>query len=178
MKIFLDRVGYLFHRPRMHGKTFSAIAIQGIYGGTKIRKYLEFVGGGLGFNVAKGSVIRTLAPMTPEAIRKMDKSLAEHARRFHEQLLLPGYRPPSLLALMLFRMSRTAMRNSGREATRDYAYYAERGWFDSDYYYATHLGPLMKAAGRFFDWGAAHLPAFKVEHPADETTGEARPAAQ
>ncbi len=166
MKIFLDRLGYLFHRPRMHGKTSSAIVVQGIYGGAKIRKYLEFVAGGLGFNVVKGSVIRTLAPMTPESIRTMDVSLTEHARRFHKQLLRPQYRSPSLLALLLFRTGRTAMHESGRETSRDYAYYLERGWFESDYYFPTHLGLFKHAAGVFFDWAAAWMPAFKVERSA------------
>ncbi len=27
----------------------------------------------------------------------------------------------------------------------DYRYYAEKGWFESDYFYPTRLGPLKKA---------------------------------
>jgi len=175
MKIFLDRLGFLFHRPRMHGKTFSAIAVQGIYGGGKVRKYLEFVGGGLGFNVVKGSVIRTLLPMTAEAIEKMDTSLAEHAVRFHEDLLLPPYRSPSLFSLAMFRMSRTAMGQSGREGTRDFDYYTDRGWFDSDYYYETRLNPLKRAVGALADWAVARMPAFKVDRSAEETAGPSSP---
>lgn len=51
MKIFLDRLGFLFHRPSFFGKAFTGIVAQGIYGGEKIVKYLDFVGNGLGFNV-------------------------------------------------------------------------------------------------------------------------------
>ena len=36
MKIFLDRLGFVFHRPRFFGKTFTSIVAQGIYGGDKI----------------------------------------------------------------------------------------------------------------------------------------------
>jgi multimeric flavodoxin WrbA len=53
MKIFLDRLGFIFHRPHFFGKTYTSIVAQGIYGGSKIVKYLDFVGMGLGFNVAK-----------------------------------------------------------------------------------------------------------------------------
>ena len=68
MKIFLDRLAFLFHRPRFHGKTFTSIVVQGIGRGGRIVKYLEFVGGGLGFNVVKGSCIRTLEPMSANAL--------------------------------------------------------------------------------------------------------------
>ncbi len=64
MKIFLDRLGFIFHRPRFFGKTFTSIVVQGIYGGSKIVKYLDFVGNGLGFNTVKGSCLKSLEPMT------------------------------------------------------------------------------------------------------------------
>jgi len=53
MKIFLDRFGYIFHRPRFFGKAFTNIVTQGIYKGEDIVEYFNFVGGGLGFNVVK-----------------------------------------------------------------------------------------------------------------------------
>ena len=33
MKLFLDRLGFVFHRPRFHGKTSTSIVVQGIFGG-------------------------------------------------------------------------------------------------------------------------------------------------
>jgi multimeric flavodoxin WrbA len=33
LKVFLDRFGFIFHRPRFFGKTFTSIVTQGIYGG-------------------------------------------------------------------------------------------------------------------------------------------------
>ena len=91
MKVFLDRIGFVFHRPRFHGKAATSIVVQGIMFGGRIRKYLEFVAGGLGFKVVKGSVIHTLEPMTDKALRQMDEALAAQARRFHAQLLRPAY---------------------------------------------------------------------------------------
>ncbi len=64
MKMFLDRLGFVFHRPRFFGKTFTSIVAQGICGGSKIVRYLDFVGVGLGFNVVKGSCTTALDPMS------------------------------------------------------------------------------------------------------------------
>ena len=173
MKVFLDRLGFAFHRPQFHGKASSAIVVQGIMRGGQIRKYLEFVAGGLGFTVVKGSVMRTLEPMTEKAIQKMEKALAEQARRFHDQLLRPAHPVPSLFALMMFRMGRTGINLGASKDERDWAYYREQGWFESDFYYPTHLGPFKRAAGALFDWAGAHLPVFQV---ADEAEGDVRPS--
>jgi len=155
MKIFLDRLGFLFHRPRFHGKTSTSIVAFGIFGGRKIVKYLNFVGGGLGFKVVKGSYLRTLEPMTEKAQQKLERTLAKQSRRFHAQLLRPAYAAPSLVGLMAFRISRTKINLMLGESNRDFVYYRDQGWFESEYYYPTHLGPFKKAAGAVFDWVGA-----------------------
>ena len=155
MKTFLDRLGFLFHRPRFHGKTFTGIVVQGFYGGGKVLKYLEFVGLGLGFNVVKGSCITGLEPMVEKERRKMDQSLAGQSRRFHEQLSKPAYPAPSILQLIMFRGGRTSAKLLAGDDNRDHTYYCDQGWFYSDYFYPTKLGPLKKAVGATFDWIAA-----------------------
>src|SRR5664280_29110 len=157
MKTFLDRLGFVFHRPRFHGKTFTNIVAQGIYGGGKVAKYLEFVGGGLGFNVVKGSCITALEPMVEKDRWKMEEALARQSRRFHEQLSKPAHPAPSVFQLMAFRMSRTSMKLTLGDDNRDYTYYRDHGWFDSHYYYPAKIGPLKKAAGATFDWMAARM---------------------
>ena len=157
MKIFLDRLGFVFHRPCFHGKTFTAIVAQGIHGGSKIVKYLNFVGGGMGFNVVKGSCITALEPMSEKGRRKMHETLAKQSRRFHEQLLKPAWPTPSILQLMLFRIGRTSIRRMLAENNRDYTYYRGRGWFDAEYYYSTELGTMKRTAGAVFDWLATRM---------------------
>ena len=157
MKIFLDRLGFAFHRPAFHGKTSTSIVVQGIYGGRKIASYLGFVAGGLGFNVVKGSCVRTLEPMTRKASDRMQKTIDGHVRRFHARLLRPAYEVPSLAGLMKFRMSRMSIKQMLGEQYRDYEYYRERGWFEADYYYPTRLGTLKKISGAIFDWAGARM---------------------
>jgi multimeric flavodoxin WrbA len=166
LKIFLDRLGFLGHRPCFHGRTFTSIVVQGIYRGGQIVKYLDFVGKALGFNVVKGSCVRTLEPMDDGTLEKMEKKLAEQSRRFHARLLAPARPQPSLFGLMIFRMGRTGFRLSLSEDKRDFAYYRDQGWFDSDYFYPTRLGPFKKAAGAVFDRVASLVYAPWANTPA------------
>ncbi|NBD35489.1 MAG: NADPH-dependent FMN reductase [Chloroflexi bacterium] len=152
MKTFLDRLAFICHRPRFFGKTFTSIVAQGIYGGNKIVKYLDFLAKSLGFNVVKGRCITTLEPMTEKQQRKIDKTLAKQAQRYYEGLEKPDYPSPNLIDLMFFRMGRTKMKLELDDSSLDYRYYADKGWFDSDFYYPTRLGPLKKGAGAVFDW--------------------------
>ena len=151
LKTFLDRLGFAFHRPRFFGKTFTSIVAQGIYGGNKIVDYLDFVGNALGFDTVKGSCLMTLDPMTEKQQRKIDKTLAAQARRYYARLTKPGYPAPSLMDLMFFRMGRTKVRLELDDSACDYAYYKDKGWFDSDFYYPVHLGVLKQGAGKLFD---------------------------
>ena len=151
MKIFLDRLGFVFHRPRFFGKTFTSIVTQGVYGGDKIVSYLDFVGNGLGFNTVKGSCFTAFEPMTEKERRQRDRVLAGQSRRFYEKLVKLDYPVPTLFKLMGFRMGRTSMRLELDDTSYDYRYYKEKGWFESDYLYPTRLGVLKKAAGSLFD---------------------------
>jgi multimeric flavodoxin WrbA len=159
MKIFLDRLGFVFHRPRFFGKTFTSIVIQGIYGGQKVVKYLDFVGYALGFNTVKGSCIHSLEPMTEKQEQKTHKIIAGHSERFYKRLMKSSYPIPALLDLFIFRMARTSIKLM-LEGNRDYMYYEEAGWFKSDFYYPVHLGVLKKVAGNLFD----SIGAMTVRH--------------
>lgn len=151
MKVFLDRFGFMAHRPRYFGKTFTSIVTQGFKGGDDIIKYFDLLGMSLGFDTLKGIRLTALDSETEKSKDKFDRALAEHARRFYAKLAKPAYPAPSLLKLMIFRMSRTTIKQVLDDKSRDYRYYAEKGWLNSDYYYPTQLGALKRVAGRLFD---------------------------
>jgi len=151
MKAFLDRLGFAMHRPRFFGKTFTSIVTQGVGLGGKIVDYLDFAAKCLGFSTVKGTCIKALEPMTEKERQKMDRVLAGHARRYYARLEKADYPVPSLFMLMGFRMGRTSMRLELDNSSRDYQYYAEKGWLESDYFYPTRLGPLKKGAGKVFE---------------------------
>ena len=151
MKVFLDRLGFVFHRPRFFGKTFTSIVTEGIYGGNKIVDYLDFVGNALGFNTVKGSCLMTIDPITEKQQKTIDSTLEAHARRYYARLAQPAYPVPGFMHLYFFRMGRTKIRLELDDSDIDYRYYADRGWFESDYWYPARLGVLKQGVGRVFD---------------------------
>ncbi len=157
MKTFLDRLAFICHRPRFFGKPCTSLVAQGIYGGKKIVKYLDFLANALGFDVVKGCCITTLEPLTEKQQRKIDATLAKQARRYYTQLEKPGYPAPTLIDLLFFRMSRTKMKLELDDSSLDYWYYADQGWFASDFYYPTRLGVVKRGAGKVFDWMFARM---------------------
>jgi multimeric flavodoxin WrbA len=151
MKAFLDRFGYAFHRPRYFGKAFTSIVTQGFHGGDKIVAYLDFFGSYLGFNTVKGASLTTLIPVTEKDQQKIDKVLGKLSKQFYAKLVKPAFPEPTLEKLMIFRMGRTSIIQMLDDRSLDFRYYADKGWFKSEYYYPTRLGVLKKAAGSLFD---------------------------
>ncbi len=43
------------------------------------------------------------------------------------------------------------------ENYRDYRYYKEKGWFESDYYYDAPLGFIKKLTGHIFDFSGKRM---------------------
>ncbi len=151
MKTFLDRLGFICHRPRYFGKAFTGIVTQGFSGGDKIVDYFDFLANFLGFNTVKGVSVTALDPRTEKDQRKIDRALERLSRRFYARLVKPAYPVPSLFMLMGFRMGRATIKEKLDDSSQDYRYYADKGWFESDYYYSTDLGPLKKVAGKLFE---------------------------
>ncbi len=68
-----------------------------------------------------------------------------------QRLSQPPVPVPTLSKLMVFRMARTSIRLMLDETSRDFTYYREKGWFESDYFYPVRLGLFKNAAVRLFD---------------------------
>ena len=157
MKIFLDRLAFFFHRPLFFGKTFTSIVTQGFGGGEDIVKYLDSIGSGLGFNVVKGCCLTTLEPMTEKAQKRNERIIDKYSQRFYDKLIKKESPNPSIFMLMMFRMARSRIKILQNETFRDYNYYLQNGWFESDYYYPVKLSPFKKLLGKFFDMMATQM---------------------
>ncbi len=151
MKLFLDRLGYVCHRPQYHGKAFTSIVVQGFFGGDKILKYFDLMGTALGFDVVKGTCSTALVPMTEKERQQRNAALAKQVKRFRARMAKGTPHVPGLLELVLFRMGRNSVRIELDEKDADYRYYADRGWFDSYYFYPTRLGFVKRSMGRLAD---------------------------
>jgi multimeric flavodoxin WrbA len=163
MKIFLDRLGFFFHRPDFFGKTCTSIVVQGVYGGKKINEYLDFAGKGLGFDVVKGCCLNSMEPMTETDQARFNNIIKKQSRKFYTALMKKEYPVPTFFELMVFRMARTSIRIVLDESWKDYQYYRNKGWFKTDYYFPTQLNPFKKLAGRSFDLLFSRIYAKKVK---------------
>ena len=94
MKVFLDRLGFIFHRPRFFGKACTSIVVQGFYRGDKIIDYFNFLGKGLGFNVVKGCCLNSLEPMTEKEQKKIDRIIEKQSKKFYSTLIKKEYPNP------------------------------------------------------------------------------------
>jgi len=155
MKTFIDRFVFVCHRPRYFGKVCTSIVTYAFARGDKIVEYLDIFATTLGCNVVKGSCVNAVDPRTEKEQEKIDQALARQAAQFYAGMVEPAYPAPSLLMLAIFRTFRSMIRQESDDSTPDYRYYAEKGWFESDYYYPTRLGVLKKGAGMLFDSLAA-----------------------
>jgi multimeric flavodoxin WrbA len=162
MKVFLDRIGFIFHRPRFFGKACTSIVVQGFYRGNKIIDYFNFIGKALGFNIVKGCCLNSLEPMTEKEQKKIDRIIEKHSKKFYSTLIKKEHPIPTFFQLMIFRMSRTSIELLLDESWRDYTYYKNNGWFGSNYYYPTQLNPIKKLAGNFFDFIFTRIYGKKV----------------
>ena len=159
MKVFLDRLAFALHRPRCFGKAYTSIVVEAIYRGREIIKYLDFVAWGLGFNVAKGSLLKSLEPLTEKVRRKNEKAIDRQSRKFYETLVKKEFPAPSLLGLFAFRYGRTSMHLMLDESFRDYTYYGQAGWWTADYFYPIRLCSAKKAIG----WMVDHIAAGRIK---------------
>lgn len=151
MKILLDRLAYVFHRPCMFGKVFIAIAVQGIYGYKDVIKYLKKVAHFWGFTVVKGVGLDTPpGPRTVKMQTDIEMKIDRGVRDFYRALCSEKFKSPGFSDLIMFRMIRTAKPYLDI-MPRDYEYFCEKGWMESDYYYPVKLGPVKKLVGMFFD---------------------------
>ncbi|MEZ4998506.1 MAG: hypothetical protein R2758_13930 [Bacteroidales bacterium] len=117
------------------------------------------MGSGMGFNVVSGFVINTREPVPESEQVKTEKAIEKQSHRFCRQLVRREYPSPSMLKLMIFRMSRTSLKAALTEDFKDYRHFRDQGWFDNDYYYPVKLNPVKRTLGWVFDMTARRMAA-------------------
>jgi len=155
LKNLLDRLAFVFHRPRLFGKTFMPVVVQGIYGGRKILEYLNETFGFWGTKTVKGiSVTGGLfvnKNANESAAEKEKKLLQKAAIKFEKELISGKPVKPSFLQVLIFRATRTSMRYHPEILERDKEYYEKNGWFESLYYCEAKINILKRFIGFLVD---------------------------
>jgi hypothetical protein len=80
-----------------------------------------------------------------------EKALAEAAGRLEKALARAKPPKPSFFKLAIFRATRASMRYFPECTEADKAYFTERGWLESPYFYPVGLSPLKRAFGALID---------------------------
>lgn len=161
LKNLYDRLAFLFHRPRLFGKTSAAFVLQGAYGGGKVLNYIDELMSFWGCKTVKGAVLTGgLYPNTTISAAILDKNgkrCRKVLQRFEKSLADSKRKRPSFFKLAIFRMTRGSMKYSDEVCPADKAYFREKGWIDSKYYYEVKLGPLHTAFGALMDSMIKHM---------------------
>lgn len=136
MKNFIDRMGYICHRPRFF-KNALLLSTSGIGAGSMLMKVsLSIAPRAWGFNVVQNMDIVTEGD--PELRlenfpEKDQKKIKKAAEKFY--LAITGGRPKSsIISMALFLFSQKKVRKLNAEYF-DYRYYRDHGWLEDCAYY-------------------------------------------
>lgn len=155
LKQLFDRLAFVFHRPRLFGKTCLPIVVQGVYGGKKVSDYINEVFSFWGMKTVKGAVIAGAVfvnkPQPANVKIKNQAAIDKAVARFLKELYNLKPKKPSLFQLMIFRSTRSSMKYFDEVLAPDKEYYENKGWFSSGYYYAVHLNMIEKLLGNLID---------------------------
>ncbi len=147
LKLLIDRLSFLFHRPELIGKK-SLIVTTTDGGGTKAtQRYLKMVAAGWGCNVASEIPVVSswYFPDRPfnnyyhqSYAQKTEKKIKKIANLFHNRLTEKELKRPSLYELFMFN----CLRSKTYTSSVDYRFWEKHGWMEQDYFYPVRLGPL------------------------------------
>jgi multimeric flavodoxin WrbA len=155
MKMFIDRISYIGHRPRFHGKKAFFIATTGMFGTKKVLKDMSFVAGGMwGFDVVGAvGLVTKKGEMPRDHVEHNSKLLMRAGEKYSRALLLKKARKPSLMEVIMFSWAKGVISQMEKESPVDHRYWKGKGWLSKDtrYYTAAPINPLYLAIGKLFE---------------------------
>ena len=155
MKRFIDRLAYIFHRPRYFGKYAVVISAAGNprLGLKDTLKYMETTAVSWGFRcvgrLGYGRLPKTMNAPDLEAGRK--DRMDEVVRAFHCALREDKPRKLKFTDHLWFRSVQTVYKKMGNRSPEDYRYFEEKGWLDRRTTWFSHhviINPLYDAAAK------------------------------
>jgi multimeric flavodoxin WrbA len=172
MKIFIDRLSYIFHRPRFFTKKALLLTTAGVIGNGDVLNYLDTVARLWGIEVAGKAGLITAAPVPQYRIDKNRQALAGAAREFSAALRRGLRKSPGMMDVFIFRGQRAAFSQLADISPADYTYWKEKGWFDrgTKYFVDVPVNPLWHAMGSVVEWFSARDIKRDLERGPGETS--------
>ncbi|MDD1718592.1 MAG: flavodoxin family protein [Methanoregulaceae archaeon] len=155
MKTFVDRLSYIFHRPRFFGKKALLLTTAGAIGQKDVLKYLDLVARIWGFEVVAKVGLVTQFDELPARTRELHKwQLAAAAIAFHQAILSGKESPPPVMDVIVFNAQRASFLGLEKESPADYKYWKEHGWFEPGrrYYSDARVSIFTHLVGRTVGW--------------------------
>ncbi len=157
MKLFIDRHGYIFHRPRFFRQKALLLTTAGFAGNSDVLRYLNLVARIWGFEVAARAGIRshaTFGPLPPYVLEDNEKKLRKAANDFLAALRRGTRLRPKLFDVIGFHIGRAPSGEMGDLAPADHRYWTEKGWLEKGrrFYVDVPVNPIYHAIGLVAEW--------------------------
>jgi multimeric flavodoxin WrbA len=150
MKSFLDRLAYLWHRPKwFHHKIMGLASGGGMFG--PVQKYLRFTSRAMGMDFVGCIGVPHLDAMNPKPLYKVLRTLDQKAERFFYAVSEKQKLSPSLFQLIWFQMWKMNA-IATKFSMADYAYWEQEGWLERPYFYDCSVSPIKKGLVRIVAW--------------------------
>jgi len=150
MKNFIDRLSYIFHRPRFFHKKALLLSTTGATGLKDILDYMQLVASVWGFEVTHKVGIVT-PPMAIPKKKELanEQKLNKAATIFYNALMRKERGSPGLKDVIIFHAQKASFGELVQESPTDHAYWKEQGWLSpqAKYYVDVPVNPLYNAIG-------------------------------
>jgi hypothetical protein len=149
MKLFIDRLSYIFHRPRFFNKKALLLSTTGALGLKEVLDYLRLVAGVWGFEVSCSvGLVTPPVPVSGKHEQKNDRKLKEAAFEFYNSFHKKR-RSPGLKDILIFRGQKASFGELGLSSPADYTYWKEKDWLkpEAKYYVDIPVNPIYNAIG-------------------------------
>ncbi|MFC2021037.1 flavodoxin family protein [Chloroflexota bacterium] len=141
MKQFIDRLGFLAHRPRFFDKYVMVMAIGGGFGADKANEYMSGMFSVFGLNVVSSLELYIASkaerdnPYYHEKTINVVNTLIDRTKK--GQGIPPS---PTMLKLIYFNIFKAISELNKKEGPADYEFYKDK----TDYVYDTKINPFKK----------------------------------
>ena len=153
MKVFIDRLSYILHRPRFFRQKALILTTAGAVGTSDVLTYLDQIARVMGFDVA--AKVGILAEFLPESRKKENERKLQAAAEEFLAALRKGSRPsPGFSDVLLFHGQRATFDELADQFPTDHAYWSDQGWLEPGcrYFVDVPVNPISHAAGTLLEW--------------------------
>ena len=156
IKTMIDRMAYIFHRPRFFKKYALTMSVAGNIGIKESNRYLSQVADAWGFEVVGNLSYRMAPKNTPMTIPPIKNDKTDVIlEKFYRKIKEKKPRKLSFSDHITFRLMQAVYSRFETMSPYDYQYWKEKGWFEKEpvYFYSpVKRNIIYDLIARFLAW--------------------------